>query len=263
MPLNTIKSKRFLHKKTMLFLASQSFPRYGLERFFQFAKELGFQGVEIQISSNFDTQNPQYLHDLENRFGVKIAIISLPASGAEELVGAFEEVVAEFPGTMVNVFSPEVFSSQYKAWMQKSLPQLCQRYRLRMNRVTAPFKSVLGIMPTRTEGSMHALREAGDVSIDLIALWKSNEDIMRAPGFLREKLRHIYLSNAQGGQGYTPLPHGVLPVESFLTKLAREDYRGDFTLKILPAHMHEGNDIRMKEVIKESKEFFEKYFRAD
>ncbi len=247
----------------MLILASQSFPRYGLERFFQFAKELGFKAVEIGISSNFDTQNPKYLHELEDRFGIKISIISLPASGAEELIGAFEKVVAEFTGITVNVYSPEVFSSQYKAWMQKSLPQLCQRYRLRMNRVTAPFKTVLGIMPTRTEGSMHSLREAGDVSVDLIALWKSSEDIMRAPGFLREKMKHIYLSNAQGGQGYTPLAHGVLPVESFLTKLAREGYSGDFTLKISPSNLHEGNDERMKEVIKDSKEFFEKYFRAE
>lgn len=247
----------------MLLLASQSFPRYGLERFFQFAKDLEFQSVEIQISSNFDTQNPKYLHSLEERFGIKIAIISLPASGAESFINAFEEVVAEFSGVMVNVYSPEVFSARYKTWMQKSLPQLCQRYRLRMNRVTAPFKTVLGIMPTRTEGSMHALREAGDVSVDLIALWKSNEDIMRASGFLREKMKHIYVSNAQGGQGYTPLPHGVLPVESFLTKLAREDYRGDFTLKIAPQHMYEGNDARMMEVLKESKNFFEKYFKAE
>jgi sugar phosphate isomerase/epimerase len=247
----------------MLLLASQSFPRYGLERFFQFAKTLGFKSVEIQLSSNFDTQNPKYLHELEERFGIKITILSLPATGADEFIEAFERVAAEFPGVMINVFSPEVFSSRYKAWMQKSLPQLCQRYRLRMNRVTAPFKTVLGVMPTRTEGSMHALREAGEVSVDLIALWKSNEDIMRAPGFLREKMRHIYLSNAQGGQGYTSLPHGVLPVESFLTKLAREDYRGDFTLKIAPQHMHEGNDDRMLAVLKESKEFFEKYFKAE
>jgi sugar phosphate isomerase/epimerase len=247
----------------MLILASQSFPRYGLERFFQFAKELEFHSVEIQISSNFDTQTPKYLHELEARFGIKIAIISLPSSGAEDLIDAFERVVSEFSGVMVNVYSPEVFSSQYKVWMQKSLPQLCQRYRLRMNRVTAPFKTVLGIMPTRTEGSMHSLREAGDVSVDLIALWKSNEDIMRASGFLREKMRHIYLSNAQGGQGYTSLAHGVLPVESFLTKLAREDYRGDFTLKISPQNLHEGNDERMKEVIRDSKEFFEKYFKVE
>lgn len=247
----------------MLLLASQSFPRYGLERFFQFAKDLGFQAVEIQISSNFDTQNPVYLKSLEERFGIKISIISLPSSGADAFINAFEQVVAEFPGVMVNVYSPEVFSARYKTWMQKSLPQLCQRYRLRMNRITAPFKTVFGVMPTRTEGSMHTLREAGDVSVDLIALWKSNEDVMRVSGFLREKMKHIYISNAQGGQGYTPLPHGVLPVESFLTKLAREDYRGDFTLKIAPQHMHEGNDARMMEIIKESKEFFEKYFRAE
>lgn len=247
----------------MLLLASQSFPHYGLERFFRFAKELGFQGVEIQISSNFDTQDPKYLHELEERYGVKIQIISLPSTGAENFIGAFERVVAEFPNVKVNVYSPEVFSSRYKTWMENSLPQLCQRYRMQMSRVTAPFKTMLGFLPSRTEGSLHALREAGNVSVDLVALWKSNEDIMRVPGFLRERMTHIYLANAQGGQGYVPLPHGVLPVESLLTKLAREDYRGDFTMKIAPQNMHEGNDERMKEVIRESKEFYDKYFRVE
>ena len=246
----------------MLLLASQSFPRYGLERFFRFAKDLGFKGVEIQISSNFDTQSPKYLHELEERFGLRIMIVSLPESGAENLIGAFERVVSEFPGVRVNVYSPEVFSSSYKSWVDTSLPQLCQRYRLPMTRVTAPFKTLLGILPSRTEGSLHALREAGDVSVDLVALWKSSEDIMRVPGFLRENMKHIYLANAQGGRGYVPLSHGVLPVESLLTKLAREDYRGDFTLKISPGNMHAGNDERMMEVIKESKDFFDKYFRA-
>ena len=246
----------------MLLLASQSFPRYGLERFFRFAKDLGFAGVEIQISANFDTQNPKYLHELEERYGVKIMIISLPATGAENFIEAFERVVADFPSVKVNLYSPEVFSSRYKSWMENSLSQLSQRYRLPVCRVTAPFKTMLGILPSRTEGSLHALREAGDVSVDLVALWQSNEDIMRAPGFLREKMKHIYLANAQGGRGYVSLPHGVLPVESLLTKLAREDYRGDFTLKISPDNMHAGNDERMFEVIKESKDFFDKYFVA-
>lgn len=247
----------------MLLLASQSFPRYGLERFFGFAKELGFGGVEIQVSSNFDTQNPKYLHELEERFGVKVVIISLPSSGAENFIEPFERLVAEFPGVKVNLYSPEVFSSTYKSWIEKSLPQLSQRYRLPVCRVTAPFKTMLGILPSRTEGSLHALREAGDVSADLVSLWKSNEDVMRVPGFLRERMKHIYLANAQGGQGYVPLPHGVLPVESLLTKLARDNFGGDFTLKISPEHMHEGNDARMLEVLRDSKEFFDKYFRAE
>lgn len=47
--------------KNMLLLSSQSFPRYGLERFFDFAKKAGYKGVEISVNANYDTQNVEYL----------------------------------------------------------------------------------------------------------------------------------------------------------------------------------------------------------
>ncbi len=86
---------------------------------------------------------------------------------------------------------------------------------------------------------------------------------MRAASFLAEKMQHVYVSNVNHGKMYSPLPVGILPVESFLTKLARENYRGDFTIKISPENMFEGDDERMLKTIKESKEFYERYFQMN
>lgn len=244
----------------MLILGSQCFPNYGLERFFRFASELGFDGVEIMVCDDYDTQNPAYLKELQERYKIKIQAFSLPNRNAEAYIDAFEKVVAEFAGTMVNLASSEILSFNYKRWMEVSVPRFVKRHRLQLNRRNTPFRTIFGIFPSRTESSLHDLRKAGDVSLDLSALWKSNQEIMQAGGFLSEKMQHVYLSNVHHGVMYSPVSLGILPVESFLTKLARENYRGDFTFKFNPETIHAGDDERMIKSLKESKEFFEKYF---
>lgn len=246
----------------MLYLTSASFPHYGLERFFRFASELGFDGVEIKVCENFDTQNPAYLKELSERFSLPIKIFSLPNHNPAAYTEAFERVVRDFPQTTINLAPPETWASGYKNWTQSMVPRIVQQNRLQLNRRNVPFKMTLGFIPSHTEGSLHALRESGDVSLDICALWKMQEDIIRATNMLGQKLKHVYLGNVYQGQMYTPLTHGLLPVESLLTKLARENYKADFTLKISPAALHEGNDDKLKQTLQESKEFFEKYFRA-
>lgn len=247
----------------MLLLGSYSFPHYGLERFFSFAKELGFEGVEITLSKNFDTQDATYLKQLEHRFNLPIKAISLPNNGAEKLIEPFEKMIGEFPGMVVNLAPAETFASKYKKWMENTLPRIVKRHRLVFNLRNAPVKTLFGVIPSRTKSTLLDLRQAGDVCLDLPAIWKNQQDIMRAASFLAEKLQHIYLGNVNHGVMYTPLPVGLLPVESLLTKLARENYRGMFTLQIAPSNMHEGNDEEMLKTIRESKDLFEKYFKFE
>ncbi len=246
----------------MLFLPSASFPHYGLERFFSFAKQVGFDGVEITITSNFDTQNPEYLLELQKRFSMPIRAFSLPTEGADRYIDALEKVIPHFPRTTLNLAPPEVFSFRYKTWMEQRVPRLIQEHGLKFNRKTMAAKTILGIVPTRSEGSIHQLKEKGAVSLDMVAMWQGHEDVMRAVNFLGSNLQHVYLGNVNKGLMYTPLSIGELPVESLLTKLARENFRGEFTLKISPNNLREGNDEKMIEILRDSKAFVDKYFNA-
>lgn len=244
----------------MLLLHSQSFPHYGLERFFEFAQKVGFDGVEISVNENFDTQNAEYLKKLEKRYNMPIRAFSLPHKKEENFIEAFENVVKEFPKAHLNLASPQSFSFKYKRWIENMVPKLCKKYDLKLNRRNAPFQLIFGMIPERTENSLFSLREKGSVCLDLSALWASKQEIMRSIGFLNEKMRFVYLSNVNRNVPYAPLPVGVLPLESFLTKLAQNRYQGHFSLKINPRELHEGDDEKVIEVLKESKEFFDEYY---
>ncbi|MCF7831077.1 sugar phosphate isomerase/epimerase [Candidatus Gracilibacteria bacterium] len=244
----------------MLLLHSQSFPHYGLERFFQFAKDAGFDGVEIMINENFDTQSPSYLKKLEERFGLPIKAFSLPSKKEEELYMAFQETVKEFNDVVLNLTTPQSFAFKYKKWINNTVPQLCQKCNLRLNFRNAPAQMMLGMIPQRNDNSLFSLKEKGHVCLDLSALWANKEEIMKPIGFLGDKLRHVYLSNVHKNLAYSPLPTGVLPLESFLRKLAQMHYSKDFTLVLSPSSLHEGEDAKLLEILKESKQFFADFF---
>jgi sugar phosphate isomerase/epimerase len=107
---------------------------------------------------------------------------------------------------------------------------------------------------------MFSLREKGRVCLDLSALWANKEEPMRTIEFLGDHLKHVYLSNVHRNIPYSPLPAGILPLESFLKKLAQKHFKGDFTVVISPKNLHEGDDEKLLEILVESKEYFEKYF---
>ncbi len=244
----------------MILLSSQSFPHYGLERFFHFAKTAGFDGVEISVNENFDTQNPAYLKSLSERFGLPIRAFSMPYKKEDEFYEAFQATVKEFPRTSLNLAPAQNFSFGYKKWMDSIVPKLCQKYDLQLNRRNVPTEMILGLLPSRADGSLFALREKGYVCLDLAALWMSKDEPMRTIDFLKDNLKHIYLSNVHKNIPYSPLSAGVLPLESFLKKLAEIHFHGDFTLLLSPKQISEGQDERMLQILQEAHDFFENYF---
>jgi len=244
----------------MLLLNSESFPNYGLERFFEFAKKSGYDGVEIVVNSNFDTQNPDYLKILEKRYEIPIRAFALSQKNEENFTKPLEKLVHAFPGSTLNLNSAQTLSFKYRNWLKKEIPRLAQKFHLQICRKNAPFKLLMGIVPSRGENSLLALREKGSVCLDLSALWISREEIMRTIPFFGDSLKHVYLSNVSKGRPYTFPDSGVLPIESFLTRLGQRQFSGDFTMKISPKHLPGGDDEKIVQLLTQSREFFEKYF---
>ncbi len=246
----------------MLLLSTSSLPHYGLERVFEFAKEAGFDGIEICITpENYDTQNHEYLKRLVDRVGIEIKAFSLADKAEDEAaMEAFHYTVREFTETTIVLNPPKALNFKYKNWLNDLVPRLAQKYNLTFCRRNTPSKNILGLLPERSDSSIYALKEQGDVCLDLTALAQSNEEIMKAISFLGSNMRHVYLSNVRRGLPYALPQNGVLPVESFLTKLAQVKYKGHFSLKVDSKQLMEGDDDKLRARLKDCKEFYDKYF---
>ncbi len=246
----------------MLLLTSASFPRYGLERFFQFAQEAGYQGVEISLNANFDTQDPSYLQSLQDKYQVQIKAFSLGTDHPESLLKPFQTTVREFPGTMLNLYPPEVFAFRYRQWLTGLIPKLCQKYSLHANRINGEFKLLFGLIPLQTQSSLAALRASGHVALDTSALWQRQQDLLQAQQFLGKRLRHVYLSNVLNDTTYSRPDQGILPLSEFLQRLHAKGYPHHITLKISPQQLQQGQEEQMRKILVESREFYETHFAA-
>lgn len=244
----------------MLLLSSQSFPHYSLDRFFSFAKKTGFDGLEIQVNDDFDSQNPIYLKLLEKRHDIRIKAFCLPTKASKEVLKGFQDTVKEFPNSTLNLVPSQSFSFTYKKWLEIIAPKLAQKYDLHINFRNLPLNLILGMIPSNSENSLHALREQGTVCLDVSAVWSSKQDLMRTIPFLGDRLKCVYLSNVYRNVPYGVLDNGVLPLESFLTKLKQRNYNGDFVLRLSPKALHEGDDDRLCDVLTDSKSFIDQYF---
>lgn len=246
----------------MIFLHTQSFPLYSLDRIFALGKKAGFDGIEVMVTRHYDTQDGEYIRELEARHGIAVKGFCMQPGKEEDLIEPFEKVLSFFEGTMINLNTQGTLSFQYRKWIKNKVPSLSRQYNLLVNRRNMPNKNIFGLIPERTGNSRYELRETGNVCLDLSAFWASNKQVMGTVGYFGDTLKHLYISNVHNGVFYMPLTKGILPLESYFTKLAQSHYRRDFTLKIASQNLPQGNEEEMVHMLQESKKFFDQYFVA-
>jgi len=247
----------------MLLFHANNLSHHGLERVFELAKKAGFDGIEIGINQNVDTHNPEYLKTLEARYELPIRAFSLDEKKDEGLIKVYQATVREFTGCTLNLHPAGSFSFKYQRWLKEVAPKLAKKYQHKLCFRNLPQESMLGVIPKRKANNLDALKNQGSVCLDLSALALSNYDVIQAVSVLKSKMRHIYLSNMYRRVPYSLPDRGVLPVESFLTKLAKLDYGADFTVKVSGKAFSEGNEDMTLEKMQDTVNFFKKYFSPD
>ncbi|NCP67880.1 sugar phosphate isomerase/epimerase [bacterium] len=247
----------------MLLFHSDNLPHHGLERIFELAKEAGFDGMEIGINQNVDTHNPEYLKILETRFNMPIKAFSLNESKDESLIKVFQGTVREFTNCTLNLHTAGPFAFKYQRWLKEIAPKLAKKYQHRLCFRNLPHESIMGVIPKRRSNNLDALKNNGLVCLDLTALALGNNDIMQAITILKGSMKHIYLSNVYRRTPYSLPDRGVLPVESFLTKLAKLGYSSNFTVKVSGRSLQEGNEAVTLQKMQETVEFYRTYFNQD
>jgi len=105
------------------------------------------------------------------------------------------------------------------------------------------------------------LKNFKHVALDTARIGEKRQDLMRSYNGLKKYLVHIHLSNLNHGKKYTPPSEGIMPLESFLTKLKQDRYPGAVSIKILPKYLHAGNDETLLEELEKTKKYYEKYFK--
>ncbi len=245
----------------MFSLSTDSLTGYGLNRIFLFARKAGYDGIDLAIDPDYyDTHNVTYLKKLQERFEMPIIAMQAPQPSTKHGILKTVEIAKDLGVKIVIIQPPRFFQLKLAAWMKHEIPLIRKRESISIALENASGKTMLGIIPEYGMNNLNELKNFKHVCLDTSKLFQKKTDIMRAYSRLKTFIVHIHLSNVKHNRGYQMPNDGVLPIESFLTKLKQDKFPGAISLKVRPAFLELGQDKKVIDHLVEAREFMQKYF---
>ncbi|MBU1446439.1 sugar phosphate isomerase/epimerase [Patescibacteria group bacterium] len=244
----------------MLALSTDSLNGYGLNRIFQFAKEAGYDGIDLAISErNFDSQNAQYIKSLSIQYGLPILAVQLLEATPKRIQDTVD--LAKIVETKVIIIQPpRILNFKQTAWLKREVPKIRAKENISIALENAPDDLILGIIPKHAMNNLVEMKKFKHAAIDTTRIAIKRQDLIRVYKSLQKYLVHIHLSNVKGSKQYYLPEDGILPLESFLTKLSQDEFPGTISIKVNPKFLNAGDDEKLLKHLKDTKEFYEKFF---
>lgn len=247
----------------MIALHTNSLHKYGLNRIFEFAKEAGFDGIEIGVDKNdYDTQNAEYIKKLSDEFNLPIVALHSPENGSAASVQHVVEMAVYLKCPVVVITPPKLLDFKFTNWLKKKTPILRKKKHIHIALLNAPGKTVLGFLPDRAMNSISDMKKFGMAALDTSsAASKKWGNLMSVYGHLKKLIVHVHLSNINKHKEYSLPNEGVLPLESFLKKLKSNNYKGAISVRVRASQLHAGDDEKVIATLKKVKKFIDEFFK--
>lgn len=246
----------------MIALHTASLHKYGLNRIFEFAKEAGYDGIEVAVDKNdFDTQNAEYIKKLSEEFKMPVVALHAPENGTEKSVEHVVEMAIYLKCPVVVITPPKLTDFKFTRWIKKEAPILRKKKGIQLALSNTGGKTMLGFLPERALNNVSDLKKFGMVSLDTSMTSSKKEDLIRFYEHLKKLVVHVHISNVKRRKEYSLPNEGILPLESFLKKLNNNKYEGAISVRVRPAELSAGNDEKVVKILKKVKDFIEDYFK--
>jgi sugar phosphate isomerase/epimerase len=246
----------------MIIVATDSLRGYGLNRIFQFVRDAGYDGVELVLDSHdYDSQNPEYVRGLSEQYGVPVVAVRTYKNSTIPKTVKTLEMASKIGASIVIIEPPKLFDFKYVEWMKQDVPKLRKKYKLSIALKNSAAETLLGFLPGRAMSNIGDLKNFKEVCLDTAYLYSKKIDLMRAYASLKGTLVMIHFSNVHKGKPHSLPQEGVLPLESLLTKLKKDNYKNAISLIVDPRVLNVGNDEKLLATLKEIKDFYQKFFQ--
>ena len=245
----------------MLSICSDSLKGYGLNRIFEIVKEAGFDGLDLNIDPrNYDTLDAEYIKSLISEHQLPVLSISTPGNANPAKIKEAIEIAKTINCKIVIIQPPKIFDFKYISWLKNEIPKLRQKENISIALENSPSDTLLGFIPSHSMNSVVELKNFKHVCLDTTRVAQKKEDLIRIYKSLKKYLVHVHLSNVKAGILYSAPESGILPLESFLTKLKQDGYPGTISFKINPKFLDLDDRKKMMKTLAKHKDFYDTYF---
>lgn len=229
-----------------------------LDEAFLAIAEAGFDGIEVMVTKDPDTQDPDRLRQLAEDHALPVGAIHAPfllmtrSVWGTDPVGKISravELAQETDTPLVIVHPPYRWQAAYQRWLDERLPLLYEESGVRV--------AVENMFPVRVRGrkvaTFHARQSPDgldgyrDVVLDTSHAAVARIDLFDTLDRLGDRLAHVHLSNnaGKGWDSHLPVDEGVLPLERFLGSLAERGFDGTISLELdLRRYLQEPGELR-------------------
>ncbi|MDP2624683.1 MAG: sugar phosphate isomerase/epimerase [Candidatus Peregrinibacteria bacterium] len=244
----------------LIALSTESLKGYGLDRIFRFAKETGFDGIDLAMDpSDFDSMDADYIQQISLTYGIPVISIQTPQNTSKTKIEEAVRMAKNLEVRIVIIQPPKIFDVKLAKWLRTTIPKIRQKEKISIALENASSKTMLGFIPEHAMNSINELKKFKHACLDTSRVAEKKEDLIRVYSSLQKYLVHIHLSNVYRGKGYAPPETGILPLESFLAKLKQDEFSGAISLRVKPKNFHVGNMDKMMESLESSLKYCRKY----
>lgn len=246
----------------MLTLSSDSLEHYGLNRIFSITKDAGYEGVDLVLNKNMDTKDPEYLMELSAKYQLPITSISTGTNATKKEAIELLKVAKDANIRVVIIYPPSLMDFSYVQWIKNDLPILMKRNELMVAMVNAPANTIFGVFPERAMNNFQDLSRFGALALDISNLETQRMNPLKVYTHFQKDIIQVYFSNYHKGLTHMLPENGILPLESFLAKLHKTQYRGNISVRLRPSELTAASVAEVVEKLQNTKAFIEKYYTS-
>ena len=252
----------------MLFSSAAFFAR-PLENTFRIVAETGYSGVEVMVTKDPASQDPDRMRELAEEHGLAIGAIHAPSLlmtrkvWGTDPIGKIDRAIQVAERALVSVVvmhPPYRWQRAYRRWLEEELPVLEARtgvvvaienmFPVRMGKRAVTFHSNQDL--DELEGLPHLVLDTSHAAV-------SEHDPVDVRRRFGDRLRHVHLSDnaGKGWDSHLPPGAGVLDLDAFCDDLLDCGYDGAVSLEV-DLRTHLTDPIRLREVMVQMREWSER-----
>ncbi len=222
-----------------------AFWAFELEDAFDLLAEAGFREIELMITRDPSTQEPELPARLAADRGLRIASIHAPFLVITKTVWGLDPVSKIKRGLAMSralgcntliVHPPYLWERNYARWLRKECADFCRTEDVTVAVETMYPRWVAGrrLRAYRWLDVADLAAACPQVALDTSHVTVARQDILEAYSILFDKLVHIHLSDnaGDGRDGHLELEQGILPIDRFLNEVRRTRYSGAISLEL-------------------------------
>jgi sugar phosphate isomerase/epimerase len=218
--------------------------------------EAGYTGMEVMVTKDPESQDPDLMHALAREHGLVICAIHAPSLLLTRKIWGTDPIAkidrsvevaqrAEIP--LVVMHPPYRWQRGYRNWLDEQLPGVEAR-----TGVTVAIENMFPVRVAGRDVTFHANQDLDELEglphlvLDTSHAAVARHDPIDVRRRFGDRLRHVHLSDnaGKGWDSHLPPGEGVLDTDAFLDDLVASGYTGDVTLEVdLRRHLTEADRL--------------------